>query len=42
MSEIMGIPIKIDPECPDNEIWFENKDGKIIGKIVNLGRTVEG
>ena len=34
---IGGIPITLDNSVGDCEIWFENGDGSIASKIVNLG-----
>ena len=30
-------PIKLDPKCPQDEIRFEDADGKCVATIVNVG-----
>lgn len=37
-DKIMGATICIDTTIPKDEIRFENAQGQIIGKIVNIGK----
>ena len=33
---IFGFEIKIREDIPTGEIWFENEQGIVVGKIVNI------
>jgi len=38
LLEWSGFPVELDRTVPEHEIWYEAKDGKIVGKIVGLER----
>jgi hypothetical protein len=38
---IAGIEVRVDPDIPDGEIRFVDVNGKIVGKIINIGSDAQ-
>lgn len=37
---ILGLPVDIRDDMPDDEIWFTNERGEIVGKLKGIAADV--